>query len=66
MTIENTLRGMGVQWLRTVHNYRVGAVRDALQAGDHHAVQGAEGGHRRRANASWSGSVGCGRSARSA
>ncbi len=25
-TIENTLRGLGVEWLRTVDNYRVGAV----------------------------------------
>ncbi len=31
MTIENTLKGMGVQWLRTVHNYRVGQVRDLLK-----------------------------------
>ena len=27
MTIEKTLSGMGVQWLRTVHNYRVADVR---------------------------------------
>ncbi|MES2974323.1 MAG: indolepyruvate ferredoxin oxidoreductase subunit alpha [Pseudomonadota bacterium] len=31
MTIENTLKGMGVQWLRTVHNYRVSKVRDVLR-----------------------------------
>ncbi|RYX91239.1 MAG: indolepyruvate ferredoxin oxidoreductase subunit alpha [Comamonadaceae bacterium] len=31
MTIENTLRGMGVKWLKTVHNYRVGTVRDVLR-----------------------------------
>jgi indolepyruvate ferredoxin oxidoreductase alpha subunit len=31
MTIENTLKGMGVQWLRTVHNYRVGTVRKVLK-----------------------------------
>ncbi|RYY88958.1 MAG: indolepyruvate ferredoxin oxidoreductase subunit alpha, partial [Comamonadaceae bacterium] len=31
LTIENTLRGMGVGWLRTVHNYRVGKVRDVLR-----------------------------------
>ncbi|HEY8579099.1 MAG TPA: indolepyruvate ferredoxin oxidoreductase subunit alpha [Beijerinckiaceae bacterium] len=30
LTIEKTLRGMGVKWLRTVHNYKVGAVRDTL------------------------------------
>jgi len=30
MTIENTLQGMGVQWLRTVHNYHVADVRDTL------------------------------------
>ena len=24
-TIENTLQGLGVQWLRTVHTYRVSA-----------------------------------------
>ena len=30
MTIEQTLRGMGVKWLRTVHNYRVAEVRDTL------------------------------------
>lgn len=32
MTIERTLQGMGVKWLRTVHNYHVDKVRDALQA----------------------------------
>ena len=31
LTIENTLRGMGVKWLRTVDNYKVGAVRDTLR-----------------------------------
>ncbi len=31
MTIENTLKGMGVKWLKTVHNYRVGQVRDLLK-----------------------------------
>ncbi|MBN9425588.1 MAG: indolepyruvate ferredoxin oxidoreductase subunit alpha [Burkholderiales bacterium] len=30
-TIEDTLKGMGVKWLRTVHNYRVAEVRDTLQ-----------------------------------
>ena len=31
LTIERTLQGMGVKWLRTVHNYRVGNVRDVLR-----------------------------------
>lgn len=31
MTIENTLQGMGVKWVRTVHNYRVSQVRDLLK-----------------------------------
>jgi len=31
MTIENTLKGMGVKWLKTVHNYRVSKVRDVLK-----------------------------------
>ncbi len=31
VTIEKTLRGLGVRWLRTVHNYRVGRVRDVLR-----------------------------------
>lgn len=31
MTIERTLEGMGVKWLRTVHNYRVATVRDTLR-----------------------------------
>ena len=31
MTIENTLKGMGVKWIKTVHNYRVGKVRAALK-----------------------------------
>jgi indolepyruvate ferredoxin oxidoreductase alpha subunit len=31
MTIENTLKGMGVKWLKTVHNYRVSRVRDVLK-----------------------------------
>jgi indolepyruvate ferredoxin oxidoreductase alpha subunit len=30
-TIENALRGVGVQWLRTVDNYRVGAVAETLR-----------------------------------
>jgi indolepyruvate ferredoxin oxidoreductase alpha subunit len=29
--IENTLRGLGVEWLRTVDNYRVGAVAKVLK-----------------------------------
>src|SRR5690606_32404521 len=31
VTIENTLEGMGVKWLRTVHNYKVAEVRDTLR-----------------------------------
>jgi indolepyruvate ferredoxin oxidoreductase alpha subunit len=31
MTIESTLRGMGVRWLKTVHTYRVAAMRDTLR-----------------------------------
>ena len=31
VTIENTLKGMGVKWIRTVHNYRVSQVRDLLK-----------------------------------
>ena len=30
-TIEDTLKGMGVKWIRTVHNYRVARVRDTLR-----------------------------------
>ncbi len=30
-TIENTLRGLGVEWLRTVDNYRVGSVAKVLK-----------------------------------
>ena len=30
-TIENTLRGLGVGWMRTVHNYHVGAVSKVLK-----------------------------------
>lgn len=30
-TIEDTLKGMGVKWIRTVHNYRVARVRDTLK-----------------------------------
>ena len=30
-TIEDTLAGLGVQWLRTVHAYRVAAMRDTLR-----------------------------------
>ncbi|MEY2658396.1 MAG: hypothetical protein RLZZ395_2138 [Pseudomonadota bacterium] len=29
-TIESTLAGMGVKWLKTVHNYQVATVRDTL------------------------------------
>ena len=31
MTIKNTLKGMGMKWIKTVHNYRVGKVRAALK-----------------------------------
>lgn len=31
MTIERTLEGMGVKWLKTVHNYKVSHVRDTLK-----------------------------------
>ncbi|HUL93238.1 MAG TPA: indolepyruvate ferredoxin oxidoreductase subunit alpha [Burkholderiales bacterium] len=31
-TIEKTLRGLGVKWLRTVHNYRVADMMKALKA----------------------------------
>ena len=31
VTIERTLEGMGVKWLRTVHNYRLAEVRDTLR-----------------------------------
>jgi indolepyruvate ferredoxin oxidoreductase alpha subunit len=31
LTIENTLKGMGVKWVKTVHNYRVSQVRDLLK-----------------------------------
>ena len=31
LTIERTLQGMGVRWLRTVHNYQVANVRDTLR-----------------------------------
>ncbi|GIX23251.1 MULTISPECIES: indolepyruvate ferredoxin oxidoreductase subunit alpha [Caldimonas] len=30
-TIESTLRGLGVQWMRTVHTYHVDAMRKTLQ-----------------------------------
>ena len=30
LTIENTLRGLGVTWLRTVHSYRVGEMKKVL------------------------------------
>lgn len=30
-TIEKTLAGLGVQWLRVVHSYRVAAMRDVLK-----------------------------------
>jgi indolepyruvate ferredoxin oxidoreductase alpha subunit len=31
VTIENTLKGLGVKWMRTVHNYKVADVRDTLR-----------------------------------
>ena len=31
MTIEKTLEGMGVKWLKTVHNYHLAEVRDTLK-----------------------------------
>lgn len=31
LTIEKTLQGMGVKWLKTVHNYHVAEVRDTLK-----------------------------------
>ena len=38
-TIETTLKGLGVQWLRTVHTYRVGEMRKTLQGGLHHRLR---------------------------
>lgn len=31
LTIEKTLKGMGVKWLKTVHNYHVATVRDTVR-----------------------------------
>ncbi len=31
LTIEDTLKGMGVQWMRTVHSYRVAVMRDVVK-----------------------------------
>ena len=31
LTIENTLRGMGVKWMRTVHTYRIGEMMKVLR-----------------------------------
>ena len=31
LTIENTLKGLGVGWMRTVHTYRVGEMKKTLQ-----------------------------------
>ncbi|MGE3245732.1 MAG: thiamine pyrophosphate-dependent enzyme, partial [Beijerinckiaceae bacterium] len=31
LTIENTLKGLGVKWLRTVHTYRVDQMKSALK-----------------------------------
>lgn len=31
MTIESTLQGLGVQWMRTVHTYRVAQMRETLK-----------------------------------
>ena len=47
-TIENTLTGLGVKWLRTVNNYDVGAMAQDLQRGDDHAGEGPQGHRRRR------------------
>jgi indolepyruvate ferredoxin oxidoreductase, alpha subunit len=32
MTIEDTLKGIGVRWLQTVHTYRVGQMKTALKS----------------------------------
>ena len=31
LTIEDTLTGLGVQWMRTVHSYRVAVMRDVVK-----------------------------------
>ena len=46
-TIENTLTGLGVKWLRTVNNYDVGAMAKTYREAMTTRREGAEG-HRRR------------------
>jgi indolepyruvate ferredoxin oxidoreductase alpha subunit len=37
-TIEATLKGLGVQWLRTVHTYEVATMRRTLEGGFDHRL----------------------------
>jgi indolepyruvate ferredoxin oxidoreductase alpha subunit len=46
-TIEATLKGLGVKWMRTVTTYDVERMRKAADRGAHQRLQRPEGGHRR-------------------
>ena len=46
-TIEDTLKGMGVQWLRVVHTYEVDAMRRTLEEALTSEFAGPEGDRRR-------------------
>ena len=47
-TIENTLKGAGVKWLRTVHTYRVSEMAKTLKEAFTTPEPGLEGDRRRR------------------
>ena len=57
-TIEDTLTGLGVKWLRTVNNYDVGEMAKTYQRGDDHRSRRASRSSSPRASASSSGSAG--------
>ena len=48
MTIEQTLRSLGVKWLRTVHSYSVAKMTEDAERGDAHRRARPQGDHRRR------------------
>ena len=46
-SVENALRGVGMKWMRTVNNYKVGEGREGAARGADHGGEGPQGHHRR-------------------
>ena len=56
MSIADTIRSLGVSWIKIVNPYRVGDTLKTVQGGHDHRRGRAQGDHRARASASSSAS----------